>query len=114
MGGPPPPFAAALPVFNGANKIVYTVFWTTTGDPSGQLGGPPSIHFEAGAPFLRTFANIVNGGGAGIDKRVALLVDPLNPDPIKIGAAIPLPATVWLFGSGLFGMIGMARRKKAV
>ena len=27
-------------------------------------------------------------------------------------SAIPLPATVWLFGSGLLGLIGAARRKK--
>jgi hypothetical protein len=26
---------------------------------------------------------------------------------------VPLPAAVWLFGSGLLGLIGMARRKKA-
>jgi len=25
---------------------------------------------------------------------------------------VPLPATVWLFGSGLFGLIGFAKRKK--
>ena len=27
-------------------------------------------------------------------------------------ASIPIPATVWLFGSGLLGLVGMARRKK--
>ena len=27
--------------------------------------------------------------------------------------AVPIPAAVWLFGSGLLGMIGIARRKKA-
>ena len=26
---------------------------------------------------------------------------------------IPIPAAVWLFGSGLLGLIGIARRKKA-
>jgi len=26
---------------------------------------------------------------------------------------IPLPAAVWLFGSGLLGLIGIARRRKA-
>ena len=26
--------------------------------------------------------------------------------------AVPVPASVWLFGSGLFGLIGMARRKR--
>jgi hypothetical protein len=27
--------------------------------------------------------------------------------------AVPLPATAWLFGSGLLGLVGIARRKKA-
>lgn len=27
-------------------------------------------------------------------------------------SAVPIPATVWLFGSGLIGLIGLARRKK--
>jgi hypothetical protein len=27
-------------------------------------------------------------------------------------AAVPVPAAVWLFGSGLIGLIGMARRRK--
>ena len=26
---------------------------------------------------------------------------------------VPVPAAVWLFGSGLIGLIGIARRKKA-
>jgi len=30
-----------------------------------------------------------------------------------IGAPIPIPAAVWLFGSGLIGLIGVARRKKS-
>ena len=28
-------------------------------------------------------------------------------------AAVPVPAAVWLFGSGLLGLVGMAKRKKA-
>ena len=28
-------------------------------------------------------------------------------------SAIPVPASVWLFGSGLLGLIGIARRKKS-
>jgi hypothetical protein len=28
-------------------------------------------------------------------------------------SAVPIPAAVWLFGSGLLGLIGIARRKKA-
>ena len=28
-------------------------------------------------------------------------------------SAVPVPAAVWLFGSGLIGLAGFARRKKA-
>jgi len=31
---------------------------------------------------------------------------------IVLMQAVPIPATAWLFGSGLLGLIGMARRKK--
>jgi len=31
---------------------------------------------------------------------------------LNVGA-VPVPAAVWLFGSGLLGLVGMARRKKA-
>ena len=27
-------------------------------------------------------------------------------------AAVPLPAAVWLFGSGLLGLVGVARRRR--
>jgi len=27
-------------------------------------------------------------------------------------SVVPIPATVWLFGSGLLGLVGIARRKK--
>jgi len=28
-------------------------------------------------------------------------------------SAVPVPAAFWLFGSGLIGLVGFARRKKA-
>jgi hypothetical protein len=30
----------------------------------------------------------------------------------KAGSVVPVPAAVWLFGSGLLGLVGVARRKK--
>jgi hypothetical protein len=32
----------------------------------------------------------------------------------RVGTWVPVPAAVWLFGSGLLGLVGMARRKKTV
>jgi hypothetical protein len=31
------------------------------------------------------------------------------PDDVVV---VPVPAAVWLFGSGLLGLVGIARRKK--
>jgi len=31
---------------------------------------------------------------------------------VKSGDVVPVPAAVWLFGSGLLGLVGLARRKK--
>lgn len=35
-------------------------------------------------------------------------------DPYRTVPAVPVPAAVWLLGSGLLGLIGVARRKSAV
>lgn len=36
-----------------------------------------------------------------------------NYDLLLTPTAVPVPAAVWLFGSGLLGLVGIARRKKA-
>ncbi|MGB5718875.1 MAG: VPLPA-CTERM sorting domain-containing protein [Gammaproteobacteria bacterium] len=40
-----------------------------------------------------------------------------NPTHVRVEfsgySVVPVPAAVWLFGSGLLGLVGMARRKKA-
>jgi hypothetical protein len=37
-----------------------------------------------------------------------------NPyQDVNPNAVVPLPAAVWLFGSGLLGLIGIARRRNA-
>ena len=42
----------------------------------------------------------------------SIFTDFVNQDFI-ITSAVPAPSAVWLFGSGLLGLIGIARRKKA-
>ena len=37
-----------------------------------------------------------------------------NVSVIADVSAVPVPAAVWLFGSGLLGLVGVARRKKAL
>ena len=67
----------------------------------------------------------VNPGTSPVDVGISIfgdvwwdniLLDPL-PDPTYVGAtvtvgAVPVPSAVWLFGSGLIGIVGIARRRK--
>jgi hypothetical protein len=58
-----------------------------------------------------------------VDPSLAQVIQIVNTDaallnynffPTATAQVIPVPAAVWLFGSGLLGLIGIARRKKTV
>lgn len=84
-------------------------------DAGAGLGGTPfdfvTVNFIANtsAPISlinSTFGDWQDGNGQSV------------PDVIFEGAqvnvnAVPVPAAVWLFGSGLLGLIGVARRRSA-
>lgn len=85
--------------FNAGEDLVYTItaagltasdfnFFATPGPGAGNAG-----------PFL-SVARFQSTG----------------PDPFDgsdFVGAVPVPAAVWLFGSGLLGLVGIARRKRA-
>lgn len=88
----------AASTFDVGERVVYTIT------------SPDAI--TAGSfNFLSTF-----GGGAGNHLAATKWqsTGPSGLDSAWVGAsAIPVPAAVWLFGSGLIGLVGVARRKVA-
>ena len=84
--------------------------WT---DPT-DVNGP----FVAAAKFASTGTGLLDcpgdpeagkpGGAGECSDWLGVTADGVSPP-----AAIPVPAAVWLFGSGLLGLVGVARRRKS-
>jgi len=92
-----------------ATNTTTALSLTLTGSDNFILG----LSTDNGANWLAD-TNVIQLGANGY--RVEFL-DGLNnviQVDVQVIPAIPVPAAVWLFGSGLLGLVGIARRKALV
>jgi hypothetical protein len=96
-------------------------------DPGGDAQASDQLANSAGESLFgfrtATATDLINffiktgGGNSPVDGRFYIddiyLEDTDNINLNNPVSVIPIPAAVWLFGSGLLGLIGIARRKKA-
>jgi hypothetical protein len=94
-----------LVLFTGSNTEVTRLTWGDVNANASRtldnaaLGGTGTV--------LSTFSQVgVNGAFAGGDGRIG------SPGRIANASPVPVPAAIWLLGSGL-GLIGAARRRRA-
>ena len=92
---PPPPGQQAAR-FNAGENLVYEI--------SGIAG--------LTADSFNFFADPGPGSTAGPFLSVARFQDTPGGGSDFVGA-VPIPAAVWLFGSGLLGLVGIARRRRS-
>jgi len=90
-------FTQALASVLGDDASAHSNF-----DSSGLWGGISGVHLADGTAL----SGYSLSSDSGFDWNNAF-------SPVPVADAVPVPATVWLFGSGLLGLIGVARRKKA-
>jgi len=112
-------------ITDGTNTLNYTV-------GAGQIGAQmlmdwgPSIYTNMLVAFVWNYSD--SGGvrtltpgatGAGTANGGVIMINgfagqvPGINMTTDLPAAVPIPAAAWLFGSGLLGLVGVARRKKA-
>lgn len=100
--GPPEVFTG----YTGYNSVLVTEPTEEGGEPSTETLGIFALTINLADAFPG-FTGTFNGAslqiyGGGYDSGLALVGT----------TAVPVPAAVWLFGSGLIGLVGIARRKK--
>jgi hypothetical protein len=102
---------------NGVNGILPLIYDTAPNNAydgintGGTIGGSPMLD----GPFAGSNANF------DVTSMTFVSSDPEGSLPpncdfgINCGPPeVPVPAAVWLFGSGLLGLVGVARRKKVI
>ena len=128
--------AAGLLTPGATVTVSYDLFGSVSG-PGGvfitelfsEFAGPGATNeiLSPNAVPSGTWQNIsyTTNLGANVDGGLSLLfkadcgaaagctVDAFIDNVVIDTAVVPIPAAVWLFGSGLLGLIGVARRKRA-
>lgn len=114
-GGPGGGTTTTFPL--GPSLIATTTWDTTPVNPPVIVGDNPSGKLPLVTDLVvdATNGDIGLGGSpmqAGPFEGYSINID-FNKLVVTDISAVPVPAAVWLFGSGLLGLIGMAKRKKA-
>jgi len=79
---------------------------------NGHMGGSSSGG-DFGAARIPLTVSFYGGAIAPITASFAQQSTDLSSLSVQAPASVPLPGAVWLFGSGLVGLAGLARRRKA-
>ena len=105
--------------------LAWRIDLTGLDDSAGDIIGAIITSQSTGDPFTVTFtADTLEINFLG--RRASDGVEDLDPDILNVWrtsghlyadisiqtSAVPVPPALWLFGSGLFGLVSVARRKK--
>ncbi len=92
--------------FSGLNVNQYSFLGSTTGDAGGYMDITSGSLLQGLASYTGGF--VINWSGDALASSGGMIGSGKLDVP-----AVPVPAAVWLFGSGLLGLVGIARRKSA-
>lgn len=98
------------------NSYQYSLTVDLVNNPSGNgkvtVGGQ-TIWEPSNNTGIFTGTIIATNTGGLVFNFLSPYVGRAEFDSVSVAAVIPIPPAAWLFGSGLLGLIGISRRKKA-
>ena len=98
---------SSCPTGEGYSQVIHNgIFSDASNATRSQIYDRP----VNGQPDVTTYDNVLVDG-IQIPNTIAL--EGMGSALVRDVSAVPVPAAAWLFGSGLLGLIGVARRKKA-
>ncbi len=119
LGGPIT--SASLSIFTGGQGFNGLTSVYMNGELIGQLTDGDNVGGDYNVAWLDTFdltayASILASGTVSIEIVPVGSGDgwALDYSELTVTSAVPVPAAVWLFGSGIFGLIGFSRRKRSI
>jgi hypothetical protein len=106
----------SIPAGEGRIGFFYkTMQWETGGASGGSLGfggTPAAVGFGDGAGNGEILEGSIQAGiSQAVSNHHIWFDQSANPAPVP-NSVVPVPAAVWLFGSGLAGLLGLASRRK--
>jgi hypothetical protein len=112
--------STALSVTGGsATTSDFTFFNEDFGGVNPGYTFPGGVITPTGADGVNHAFAFIVGNSTSLVSSLTLATSTIGGDFTNIGigvldvTAVPVPAAAWLFGSGLLGLIGISRRKKA-
>ncbi len=102
----------AGPTFGPDTRLLLGTLGFDLLNPDTSLqDGAPDVWFDLASQNLIVTLDVNGAGLAEYSAAAGNFQFALGPD-LDIGNPVPVPAAVWLFGSGLLGLIGLRRRKR--
>ena len=98
----------------GSARLAYGSFSSPPALPGfNGLWGTITVQAPGTGGVITLGGSLADTGLGLFDATFSGIIGADFSDTVSIPVVVPVPAAVWLFGSGLLGLIGVARRRKA-
>ena len=94
----------ALPGYNQNGTSLFQALW------NGNITNPNLVDSPAFGYTLYSYTGIATGDTSTISFAFQHDTSTFRLDDVSATSAVPIPGAVWLFGSGLIGLIGLKRK----